>query len=143
MRDEDEALNIDEGNHINITSVDDPNFTETLIMLGCHRETRRLERVLRVYQKAITVATEAGRGRWLRGCLLGLHDHKGQLTATWHDRVVHAPHCPKSGSPLVYLDLEAAWEDECEAGVTHRLSEDFNSVSKRHSPSRMDDLNKR
>ena len=107
---------------IKIYDIDEP--CDTYITLGCHRETHRLQRMLSVYRKAMTLATGVDReygeiqscleshAEGLRNNLISLHDRKGRLTADWkNEKAV------KNMDLTYYVYL--AWVDEGEEIVTH------------------------
>lgn len=90
-----------------IESIDE--LRETRITLGCYRETHRLDRMLRVFHKALTLARKQGKDTAIVSSLVSLHDHKGALTVTW------------AGAPDTDLCdfVDTAWDDESEAVVQH------------------------
>src|SRR5262245_25688356 len=94
---------------IEIQEIDE--FRDTYIRVGCYRETSRLDRVLRTFNKAVTLARRDGRDAELLGALEELHDAKGILTVTWRSEL--------SGRPLLRY-VERAWEDENECCINHR-----------------------
>lgn len=105
------ALQHYESGEIDIVDIDEPR--DTHITIGCHRETRRLERMMRVYLKALTLARSEKRDADLVTALLSLHDVKGMLTATWRD--------VERGSEL-HAYVDHAWEDEAEILAKHVTS---------------------
>ncbi|MEO0368950.1 MAG: hypothetical protein AAF197_09225 [Pseudomonadota bacterium] len=56
---------------------------ETWTMIGCHRETWRLDRVLERYHVALAKAYDAGKFDALRSGLVAVHDHKGIISIVW------------------------------------------------------------
>lgn len=82
----------------------------TSITVSCYRETSRLYRVLRVYETALNLAYQNGDQEYFRNSLKKLHDHKGQLTATW-----------RSVTAFMKLKhyVQKAWEAECEWEIVH------------------------
>ena len=55
----------------------------TYIMIGCNRETDRLDRVLRAYHKALEYAHDANQSEYFRNALVSMYDHKGNLIVVW------------------------------------------------------------
>ena len=104
-------------NEIKIESIDETRVTS--VTISCYRETHRLGRVLRVFQKALTLARKDGRDGQLLACIVGLHDHKGTLTATWRPSVWETDNAVDPDLPDVFLDVERAWADENEVLVEH------------------------
>ena len=91
----------------NIPSFDDDGTTQ--IVVSCHRETERLTRVLRCFQRALARCSSRARRDELRTTLLCLHDHKGILKVTWvRQPDLYLVHC-----------VELAWKDEGEHQVEH------------------------
>ena len=93
---------------IEIKGID--KLRDTYITIGCYRETHRLDRMLRVFQKAMTLALRDGLDGELGATLAGLHDHKGDLTATWSS--------DQAARPLLKY-VELAWENENECNISH------------------------
>ena len=91
-----------------VHSIDEPVNTE--IAISCYRETHRLQRVLRVYLKALSLADSEGNGISFRLAILRLHDHKGTLVARWKGVIEY-------GRFGKYVD--AAWADEGECAISH------------------------
>jgi hypothetical protein len=83
---------------------------ETAIILSCHRETHRLDRLLKVYHKALALAEVHSIAFRLREGLLRLNDRKGVLTATWRNATFH-------GNLHGYV--RQAWEDCNETEIVH------------------------
>lgn len=83
---------------------------DTTIVISCHRETNRLRRVLRVYERALNTSHNLGEHRQFKEGLKKLHDHKGLLTATWRSL---------SAFQRLRTHVEAAWEAENEWEVVH------------------------
>ena len=86
---------------------------DTIITIACHRETSRLHRMLRVFEKAMMLAQREGKLAKLRFALCGLHDHKGLLTAVWSDR---------RSFFLLQSYVDEAWVDEGEHLIEHKLA---------------------
>lgn len=95
---------------IKIETIDDN--TDTQVTLRCYRETHRLDRLLRVFQKAMTLASAKRMHGLLQDTLFELYDHKGDLTVSW----VSPP------SKALKRYIEKAWQDEGE------LKENVNHV---------------
>lgn len=93
---------------IKIEYLDPPGTTE--IILSCDRETYRLDRMLKIYHKAMTVAAVDGVDFRLREGLLRLHDHKGQLTVVWRAQAF----CSN-----LHAYVSKAWEDCNETEIVH------------------------
>ena len=55
----------------------------TYIMIGCNRETDRLDRVLRTYHKVLEYAHDANQSEYFRNALVSMYDHKGTLIVVW------------------------------------------------------------
>ena len=90
-----------------IETIDD--LVDTWVKIGCYRETNRLDRMLCVFQKALTAASKDGLGARLRSELVSLHDHKGMLTVRW-----------KAASSLdLARFVNVAWESMCECCIEH------------------------
>lgn len=89
-------VNIDEG-------------VDTWVTIGCYRETGRLDRMLRVFRKALTLAHYDQLHVRLRQELVSLHDRKGVLTARWNS----------ARSTDLFRFVEAAWESEGEHSFAH------------------------
>lgn len=90
-----------------IVNIDDG--VDTWIKIGCHRETERLERLLRVFRKALTLALYEGLHTRLRQELVSLYDRKGTLTVHWADP-----------SPLdLRRFVDEAWASEHETSIEH------------------------
>ena len=102
---------------IKIESIDETRVTH--VTISCYRETHRLERVLRVFQKALTLARNDGRDEQFCASIVGLHDHKGTLMATWRPGVWELDNAVDPDVPVVFLDVERAWADENEIMVVH------------------------
>ena len=90
-----------------ITNIDEG--VDTWITIGCWRETERLERMLRVFRRALTLALYENLHMRLRGELVSLHDHKGTLTARWAS--------PESFELCRFV--EEAWHSENEYSTVH------------------------
>lgn len=86
----------------------------TWVTIGCYRETERLGRVLSTYQKALTLADRDNLGFAFVSGLASLHDHKGELTASWNSK-----------RQLIELRkyIDRAWLDCGEALVRHNVGE--------------------
>lgn len=98
---------------------------DTWISIGCWRETYRLERMLRVFQVALTLARKEGKDGQLCRALMGLHDSKGVLTATWQS--------PEEGFPLTRF-VNQAWEEEGEHSLIHEDAEGRGFARSEHAP---------
>lgn len=107
---DDDEIEINEGGQLDVLDIDE--LENTSITVACYRETHRLERMLRVYQKALTLAHVAGERKGFKSGLLKLHDHKGILTATW----VSVRACQQ-----FHRYVAMAWEDECECAIANEL----------------------
>jgi hypothetical protein len=94
---------------IELVEIDDCRATS--IVLSCWRETGRLQRMLRVYLRALDRADRGGRAFDFANALVGLHDHKGVLTVTW---------CCFAHAFDHMECVEDAWEDENECEVEHK-----------------------
>jgi hypothetical protein len=103
------TLEIDQPADIAIADIDE--LRDTRISIGCYRETHRLERVLRTFRKALTLARKDKLDGEFLSILKGLHDHKGTLTATWSDAT-------RARYFLRYINL--AWENENECCLVHQ-----------------------
>ena len=89
----------------------------TWIMIGCNRETTRLDRVLRVFHAVSKDAHSKGDYDRLRNNLVALHDHKGNLVAIWRNEKAR-----EDMSDLV----DRAWLGECESReVNHLIGNEF------------------
>ena len=97
-----------EGHNLDVESIDE--LRDTFITIGCYRETDRLDRMLRVFHKALTLARTEQRDGDLMASLKLLHDHKGALTVKWSS--------PDQGLAL-HSYVDKAWEDECECNALH------------------------
>lgn len=93
---------------IQIESIDE--LEHTFVSIGCYRESSRLDRVLRTFQKAMTLAKAKKQHRKLQEAIASLHDHKGTLTVHWHHEAYRAG---------LAKYIERAWEDENEFSITH------------------------
>jgi hypothetical protein len=104
--------------------------TDTFITLGCHRETDRLQRMLHVFQVALTLADRDQNSDQLRANLVSLHDHKGKLTAVWRNARL---------GRLLRTYVDRAWEEEGENlsehmtqdGVVFYASDGIDAMSRR------------
>ena len=109
MDDEDENfLEITEGNKVVVQNVDE--LRDTFVTIGCYRETSRLDRCLRVFQKALTLARNDGLDLALIDGLRSIHDHKGTLTVAWRNA---------SSAEKLATYVDYAWADECEVISKH------------------------
>ena len=95
---------------IEIQSLD---LDKTWIRIGCDRETGRLNRVLTVYQKALTLAAQQGQGESFTKAIVSLHDRKGLLTAKWRTRAEGLTH---------HKFVDEAWKDEGEHMVINHIA---------------------
>ena len=86
------------------------DLDHTWIKLGCYRETDRLNRVLEVYQKALTLAEREDKTSAFVSSIISIHDHKGWLTVEWRD--------DQSAKSLHHL-VDKAWTTHGEHIVTH------------------------
>jgi len=103
---------------LNTPIVNIDELVDTWIKIGCYRETDRLDRMVRVFRKALTLALYEGLHERLRDELVSLHDRKGTLTAHW-----------KSSSPLdLCRFVDEAWESENEVGAEHDYEPDSDAV---------------
>lgn len=91
------------------TIIDD--YIDTAITLSCYRETNRLDRMLMVFHKCLTIVNDmVGSVNGFRGAIRKLHDSKGTLCVTWRS---HADF-------LNYYNVpEKAWHDCAEQTVLH------------------------
>lgn len=90
------------------------HHVDTAITISCYRETHRLERMLKVFQKCLTiVADEYGHDDAVlnfRGAIRKLHDSKGELLVTWRSPADFANH---------HRVVQKAWEDCGESTIIH------------------------
>ena len=96
---------------IEVQSLDEGG--NTFIKIGCYRETWRLDRVLRAFQKALSLAHADDRLDDLRCALESLHDCKGELTARWRSASLF---------PAMRQYVDKAWADEGECYAVHEFS---------------------
>lgn len=90
------------------------DYVDTSITVSCYRETHRLDRMLAVFHKCLTlVADQFGDDRAtlnFRGAIRKLHDSKGRLVVTWR-------------SPSDFYNyqnlVELAWRDCGEHEIYH------------------------
>lgn len=102
---------------IEIVDLDEPH--DTVIRIGCYRETWRLERVLRVFRKALTLAARDGNCGLFTSLIQSMHDQKGTLRVGWSDGVYETDNAVEPDIPMVWLYVERAWADENECHVIH------------------------
>jgi hypothetical protein len=105
---DDNAVQFPKG-EIEIRQIDE--LRTTRVRIACYRETFRLDRLLHVFHKALTLAHRDGKDHALLQELVELYDHKGILTVMWR-------------RPLKAMELkhyvERAWKDECECLAVHQ-----------------------
>ncbi len=100
---------------VDITTFD--QHVDTSITLSCYRETSRLNRMLRLFQRILTlIAAETEEGALLnfRGGIRKLHDSKGTLFVTWrhhadfatYRHIVHKAWSDFGESTIVHLDRD-------------------------------------
>lgn len=87
---------------------------DTSITISCHRETHRLDRMLKIFHKALEFATEDNLDIRLREGLVKLHDHKGQLTVTWRHPNFY---------DYLHGYVRQAWEEFGETEIRHEDKE--------------------
>lgn len=88
-------------------------YVDTSITVSCYRETHRLDRMLKLFHKCMTIiADQNGQDALVnfRGAIRKLHDSKGNLIVTWRHNADFANYRSV---------VEAAWQDCGEASVFH------------------------
>lgn len=93
---------------IEVKSID--KLRDTWIKIGCYRETDRLSRVLRTYQKALTLALVENLDHDFSQSIYSMHDNKGFLKVEWMSI---------EDGALMHRFIDEAWEDENECLVSH------------------------
>jgi hypothetical protein len=113
---------------IEIENIDE--LRNTNVEIGCYRDIARMTRVLRTFQKALTLAHKDGRSEQFLASIVGLHDHKGLLTVRWRSCVWETDNAVSTDVPVAFIDIERAWADEGELQVRHRTEGGFVEIER-------------
>lgn len=99
---------IDPVSDLEIRSVDE--HYDTYITIGCYRETSRLDRMLKVYQRAMTLAHGEEMHTVFNGSIRSLYDCHGNLNVVWRH---------KADFLNFRRYIEKAWSECCEIMIRH------------------------
>jgi hypothetical protein len=97
---------------------------QVAVRLSAHNEPSRIARLSMALCAAMTKASVDGNESLLAQMLVGLHDHKGTLTATWSDEVWETDNAVDPDLPMVFLYVEYGWCSVGELHVNHMTGND-------------------
>ena len=95
---------------VKIESIDE--LFDTQITVSCYRETGRLDRMLKVFQRCLTIINDQVETTIaFNGAIVKLHDHKGTLTVTWRSLADFSNY---------RAVVEQAWTEFGEVSIEHQ-----------------------